>query len=924
MFAVDTLMFAAGVLFLLGIASSKFSARLGMPVLVLFLGLGMLAGSEGLGGIAFEDYALANALASIALALILFDGGLRTPMRSVWSAWRPALALSTLGVLLTAVLTGVAAAWVFGVPLLHGVLLGSIVGSTDAAAVFSVLRTSRIKLPDRLAATLEMESGSNDPMAIFLTIGLIAFITGQAESATAIALLFVLQFGVGALVGLAVGRGAAWAVNRVNLDAAGLYPILAASCGILAFGLAAVLDGSGFLAVYVAGIVIGNSDIVFKRGILLFHDAAAWLGQILLFIMLGLLSFPSRLLAVVGEGLLIALVLVLVARPIAVVISSLPFRFRPAELVFLSWVGLKGAVPITLATFPLMAGVEGSEVLFDVVFFVVLVSAVTQGWSLPAVARRLGLVEPSDPDPPLSIEITALRHVGAEIVEYTVAPSARVAGQALRNLALPDGVVVTLVVRDDEVIMPRGATLLRPGDHVFIAARTSLIPLVDRLFDPYAETPPLELGLTLSFRDDTTLGQLHRFFGLPGPTWSEQPLADLMEAAENGTPARLGPFLLSLADEPGYVTLTVAPEPTSPPEESVPARDRMTAGGVSSTDDHSLDVNELYGMTVRPLQDFGESPRFGDVATHPNLLWSAMTQHKLRSILATSDLTDSSSAGLVTAAALAAATGAELHAVHCVPKPVFPYWEGVVDESTKERWIDNARLDLEWQLRRVLGDETSVASIDVGIGEPVRIINDRATETSADLIVLGPHRPRGPFDDLVGTTADRVIRTSTVPCLIANRAVVHGLRRVLVPIDFSEPSLHALHQGVNWLLNLEGPSPERPLIVEILYISAFASPAARPMAVEPRLSQQVEAARERLSARKHIQVVPRILSAPMPVDGILRAAEESETSLIILGTHGFGTIMRALLGSVASAVVRTVPFPILLVPPPSRATGASE
>jgi len=559
-------MFAAGVLLLLGIASSKFAARLGMPVLVLFLGVGMLAGSEGVGGIAFEDYGMANGIGSVALALILFDGGLRTSLASVASAWRPALALSTVGVVLTSALTGGAAAVVLGLPPLLGLLLGAIVGSTDAAAVFSVLRASRLKLPDRLSATLEIESGSNDPMAIFLTLGLTQIVAGQAESAVEIGLLFVLQFGVGGAVGLAVGRGAAWAVNRINLDAAGLYPILAAACGVFAFGLAAVLGGSGFLAVYLAGIVLGNSDIVFRRGILLFHDAAAWLGQIVLFVILGLLSFPSRLLAVAGEGLVVALVLILVARPVAVGLSLLPFRFRPAELAFLSWGGLKGAVPITLATFPLMAGIEGSALLFNVVFFVVLVSAVTQGWSLPAVARRLGLAQPADPEPPLSVEIHALRHLDGGIVDYTVAPSARVAGQALRALALPDGVVATLVVRDGEMIMPRGATQLRPGDHVFVAMRSRLKPLMDRLFDPYADTPDLDPGLDVDFHAATTLGQLHRFFGLPGPTWSEEPIGSLLETTSAEAPAsRFGPFLIAPSDEADYVTLTYAPE-TAPPD----------------------------------------------------------------------------------------------------------------------------------------------------------------------------------------------------------------------------------------------------------------------------------------------------------------------------------------------------------------------
>lgn len=588
MFAINSLIFAGGVLLLLGIASSKFAARLGMPVLVLFLGVGMLAGSEGVGGIAFEDYALANAIGSLALALILFDGGLRTSLGSVHSGWRPALSLATVGVLLTSLLTGLAAAWVLGVPLLHGMLLGGIVGSTDAAAVFSVLRASRLKLPERLSATLEIESGSNDPMAIFLTLGLVEVITGGADSAGALGLLFVLQFGVGAFVGLAVGKGGAWVVNRINLDAAGLYPVLVTAFGLLAFGLAAVLGGSGFLAIYLTGIVFGNSDLVFKRGIGLFHDAGAWLGQIVLFVMLGLLSFPSRLLAVAGEGLLIAFVLIMVARPLAVVVSALPFRFRPAELTFLSWVGLKGAVPITLATFPLMAGIEGSALLFDVVFFVVLVSAVTQGWSLPNVARRLGLVQPSDPEPPLTVEINALRHVDGEIVEYTVAPSARVAGQELRNLPMPDGVVVTLVVRGTEVIMPRGATRLRPGDHVFVTLRRRLKPVMDRLFDPYAETPPLRPGLQLAFHADATLGQLHRFFGIPGPTWSEESLGAYVAAG--GDPARLGPFALAVSDEPEFVVLTVGSEPpealAQPAEAVQPAEAALDEGGAAMDAPH--------------------------------------------------------------------------------------------------------------------------------------------------------------------------------------------------------------------------------------------------------------------------------------------------------------------------------------------------
>lgn len=566
MTAVYALLLVTGVMLILGILSSKLSDRMGMPVLVLFLGLGMLAGSEGPGGIDFSDYDLANRIGSIALALILFDGGLRTSVESLRASWKPALSLATVGVILTAGLTGLAAVWLLDLPLLHGLLLGGIVGSTDAAAVFSVLRTSGVKLPERLAATLEVESGSNDPMAIFLTIGLTGLIVGGGGGSGDLAALLGLQMGVGALMGGLVGLAGAWVVNRIRLDHAGLYPVLALAVGMISFGLTAILQGSGFLAVYITGILLADRVEVFRRGILLFHDAMAWLSQIVLFVLLGLLSFPSQMLDVVLPGIGLAVVLQLIARPVAVWLSSWPFGFNVRELTFLSWVGLKGAVPITLATFPLTAGIEGSEVLFNVVFFVVIVSAVTQGTSLPVVARWLGLGRPADPTPPLSVEISALRSVEGEIVDYTVPPSARVAGQQLRALALPDGSAATLVVRGQTVIVPRGSTALRPGDHVFVAMHRRLKPFIDRLFDPMAETPDLPDGLALAFHAGTTLGQLHRFFGLPAPTWSEVTLGEALVDGTRGTPPRLGPFTLTPGDEPDYVIVTHAPEPDPPPD----------------------------------------------------------------------------------------------------------------------------------------------------------------------------------------------------------------------------------------------------------------------------------------------------------------------------------------------------------------------
>ena len=558
---INLAMLLAGVLLLLGIASSKFSARIGVPVLVLFLSVGMLAGSEGLGRIPFENYSLANSIGSVALTLILFDGGLRTSITSVQKVWKPALVLSTFGVLLTSVITGLAAAWVLKLPLLQGLLVGSIVGSTDAAAVFSVLRSSGLKLPERLTSTLEVESGSNDPMAIFLTLGLIGVITGTADSPQALLLLFVGQFGVGTLAGLLTGRLATWSINRINLDYPGLYPLLALAFGLVAFGLAAVLGGSGFLAVYIAGIVLGSSSIVFRRGIFSFHDATAWLAQIVLFVMLGLLSFPSRLLAVAWEGLLIALVLILVARPLAVWASALPFQFRRREITFLSWVGLKGAVPITLATFPLLAGVPKSGQIFNAVFFVVLLSALTQGWSLPLVARWLQIGRPADPTPALSVEINTLRQVDGEILDYTVKARTYVAGQRLRDLALPDGVVVSLILRGREVVMPRGTTLLMPGDHVFVAMRIKLEPLLNRLFEPNPEPPELPLDLPLNFNSATTVEQLYGFYGLPlplelaGPT-ADESLGTLLAQSMSGGGLSIGPLHIKAGADSEHITVS--------------------------------------------------------------------------------------------------------------------------------------------------------------------------------------------------------------------------------------------------------------------------------------------------------------------------------------------------------------------------------
>lgn len=505
MFQIDQIVLLAAVLILLGVVSSKASAKMGLPVLVLFLIVGMLAGERGPGGIAFDSTGAAHALGTLALAMILYDGGLQTPIASVKAVWKPASLLATLGVLVTALVTGVAAAWILGLSLIEGLLIGAIVGSTDAAAVFAQLRNAGIHIRKRLKSTLEVESASNDPMAIFLTVGLLEVIVNDVPFGLGLLTLFVQQMGVGATIGLAVGWAAVKVINRIHLQASGMYPVLVTACGLLAFGLAANLGGSGFLAIFIAGVVVGNSRFVFKRGVFLFHDGMAWLSQIMMFVVLGLLIDPKGLLDVWFEGLLIAFVLIFLARPLSVVPMMLPFGFERNEIALVSWVGLRGSVPIVLAIFPLLFGVEHAPLIFNVVFVVVLLSATVQGGTLVRVARWLGLDEAPPARPPATLEITALDEVNADIVEYTLAADSRAVGRRLSQLALPESTVIAMITRGDEVIPPRGSTVLHANDHLFAVLRPDTRPFVDRTFSQAGDSgseplPDIELRLKGSVR----------------------------------------------------------------------------------------------------------------------------------------------------------------------------------------------------------------------------------------------------------------------------------------------------------------------------------------------------------------------------------------------------------------------------------------
>jgi potassium/hydrogen antiporter len=546
MYPVDGLIFLAGTLLLLAILSTTLSGRLGVPGLVLFIGIGMLAGEEGIGRIAFDDHSLAHAIGTLALVLILFDGGLQTRWEAFRAAWKPAVTLSTLGVIATAGITGAAAAWIMDVPILLGLLLGSIVGSTDAAAVFSILRGQGLQLKERIAATLEIESGSNDPMAVLLTLACVSLVLAEVQPGWALVGFFLQQAVIGAVGGVVIGYLGAWLCNRVSLTAVGLYPALVLGVGLLAYGVPAYLGGSGFLSVYLAGLVLGNAQIVFRRGVFLAHDGGAWIAQIAMFVMLGLLATPSRVMSVALEGFLVALVLMFLARPLAVFGTLFPSGFSLREMLFLSWVGLKGAIPIILATYPLVLGVPGGDLLFNVVFFVVLVSALSQGWSIPVVARWLGVwKERPEPQPAVTLEISSVKHLEGDIVEYRVEPGALAAGRRVRELALPESAVIAMIARGDELVAPRGSTAIHPDDYVFVMLKPEVRPFVDRMFAPRrGKLKTASDFLELPMDAGTRVSDLEEFYDIHLDPDPDRTLGDLMEERLEGE-AREGSEILA-------------------------------------------------------------------------------------------------------------------------------------------------------------------------------------------------------------------------------------------------------------------------------------------------------------------------------------------------------------------------------------------
>ena len=462
---------AIPALLILSIVVSKGAGRFGIPALSMFLLIGMVVGREGPGGFPFSNYLLAQTLGIIALIQILHSGGLSTHLDDVRAVRGSAFVLSTLGVVVATAFVGAFSVRFLALDWLHGLVLGAAVASTDVAAVFTILRSRNVSLQGRIRPLLELESALNDPMTVFLSIGLLQLIVHPREaSLTRLIPTFFQQMIVGMLMGIVAGKGTRWAINWIKLEFEGLYPVLSVALVVLTYGATQAIGGSGFLAVYVSGIVLGNANYVHKRSLTVFHDGLAWLMQIVMFLTMGLLVLPSELSRVAVSGIVLSLFLVLVARPVSVLVCLTPFRFSLREQLMVSWAGLRGAVPIVVATYPLIAGASGAKTIFDLVFFVVFISVLLQGTTIPMVSKWLRVASPLVKTFRYPIEYNPTSDLKNELVEVPVPAQSSVVGRSLVELALPVGALVVLIRRNDDVLVPRGSTQIESGDTLLVLA----------------------------------------------------------------------------------------------------------------------------------------------------------------------------------------------------------------------------------------------------------------------------------------------------------------------------------------------------------------------------------------------------------------------------------------------------------------------
>jgi cell volume regulation protein A len=464
----ENIILIGSILLLVSVFAGKPSYKFGVPTLIFFLGIGMLAGSEGIGGIYFDDPKIAQFIGVIALNVILFSGGFDTS----WTATKPVLwqgfTLSTLGVIITAVTVGLFVWWVTDFTIYEGLLLGSIVSSTDAAAVLSILRSKKLALKGNLRPLLEFESGSNDPMAYMLTIAFTGLVINKDAEFFSIIPHFIWQFIIGGLAGYLAGRSGKFIINKIKLDYEGLYPVLAIALMFLTYSVTDLIRGNGFLAVYISALYIGNQELIHKRTLIKVFDGFAWISQIILFLTLGLLVFPSHIIPVVGIGLLISAFLILIARPVSVFLSLTFFNVKNRNRWFISWVGLRGAVPMVFATIPLIKGVEKADMIFNIVFFISLSSVLIQGTTLTAFARLLHLLLPEKLKQRTFTDLILSESTKKEFVEIIIPENNPSAGQQIIQLGFPKTALIVMIQRNEKFITPNGSTVLKPLDNLFV------------------------------------------------------------------------------------------------------------------------------------------------------------------------------------------------------------------------------------------------------------------------------------------------------------------------------------------------------------------------------------------------------------------------------------------------------------------------
>ncbi|MCF6410812.1 potassium/proton antiporter [Pseudalkalibacillus salsuginis] len=461
-FSVENTILVVSILLIIGVITAKFSSRLGLPSLVFFIVVGMVLSQY----IYYDNAILTQLIGTFALIVILFEGGLQTEWHHIKKVYKPSLSLATIGVLVTTSVTGIAAKYILGVTWFEGFLFGAIVGSTDAAAVFAALGNKDIKR--KLTSTLEAESGTNDPMAIFLTVAFLELIQDPETNPFLLMFNFFWQMGIGLLFGFILGKMAVWLINNINLDSSGLYPVLSIAIAVFAFGITTLFEASGFLAVYTMAVFLGNHDITYRHSIVRFNEGFAWMMQILMFILLGMLVFPDQLLKVFWQGILLSSILMIVARPVGVFISLVFTKFNLKEKLFISWAGLKGAVPIVLATYPLVVDIENSGLIFNVVFFVVFTSALIQGATISPLSKYFKFSKGAKAEIAHSLELVSIGKTKNEMMEIEIEEGALILNHEIKDLPLPENTLITAVIRGESLITPTGNTTLQPRDTLFI------------------------------------------------------------------------------------------------------------------------------------------------------------------------------------------------------------------------------------------------------------------------------------------------------------------------------------------------------------------------------------------------------------------------------------------------------------------------